>query len=104
MDILKNKKMGDMEQTKKSLMNALENLEEKAKNLYFLAYSSDNVINKLNNPRSCPEPMYDCDDCAKPITELTPNLIDLFIKVAEDIDRSTNRITKNIYDINSFIE
>jgi hypothetical protein len=104
MAILKENAICNGEQTKKSLMNALENLEEKAKNLSFLANSSDNVIYKLNNPRPFPEPMYDCDDCAKPITELTPNLIDLFIKVAEDIDRSTNRITKNIYDINSFIE
>lgn len=104
MDILKEKAICNGGQTKKSLMNALENLEEKAEKLYLLAKSSDNVIYKLNNPRPRPEPINDCEGYAKPMNESIPDLIDFFNKVAEYIDMSTNRIAKNIDDINSFIE
>ena len=89
---------------KKSLMNALENLESKARNLVDLANFSDTVVGKLNNPRPQPEPQDDCCSVKDNVNEPIPDLIDLFNRVAEKIDRATNRIGNNTEKIKSFIE
>lgn len=89
---------------KKSLMNALNNLERKASALVDLANFSDEVVEKLNNPRPHPEPV---DDCGKEKTcddAKQHDLIDLFNLVADRIDNATHRVGSNIEQIKSIIE
>jgi hypothetical protein len=88
---------------KKSLMNTLENLERQASILADLANFSNKVVDKLNNPIPQPEPQCDCDGVKGNPTEPILDLIDLFNKVAEKINRATNEIGNNIENINSFI-
>lgn len=90
---------------KKSLMNALENLERKANNLRDLANFSDEVVNILNNPRQQSEQTDEgmvkqgCVD-RPPV----PDLIDLFNEVADKLETATNRIGNNTERIRSIIE
>lgn len=90
---------------KKSLMNALENLEIKASALVDLASFSAEVVEKLNNPRPQPEPPV--NECGMEKTcgnAKQPDLIDLFNLVADRIDNATHRIGSNIEQIKSIIE
>ena len=89
---------------RKSLMNALEDLESKARNLVDLANFSDTVVDKLNNPRPQLGPQDGCCVAKENVNEPIPDLIDLFNKVAENIERATNRIGNNTEWIKSFIE
>lgn len=89
---------------KKTLMNALENLERKASALVDLADFSDQVVQKLNNPRPTPEPV---DDCGMEKTcgdAKRLDLIDFFNLVADRIDTATHRIGNNTEQIKSIIE
>jgi hypothetical protein len=108
-NILKNRTMKDelcaaKPMAKKSLMNALENLERKASALVDLANFSDQVVEKLHNPRPHPEPTDGCMDKKGCVDEVTPDLIDLFNLVADKIDAATNRIGNNTEQIKSIIE
>lgn len=89
---------------KKSLMNALENLERKVSALVDLADFSDQVVRKLNNPRPHPEPVDDCgmEKTCGDAKQL--DLIELFNLVADRIDNANHRIGNNIDQINSIIE
>jgi len=89
---------------KKSLMNALENLERKASVLEDLANFSDDVVKKLNNPRPHPEPVNDCGMEKTCGDVKTPDLIDLFNLVADRIDTATHKIGNNTEQIKSIIE
>jgi len=89
---------------KKSLMNALENLERKANNLMDLANFSDQVVNILNNPRQQPEPTNECMDKKGCVDRPVPDLIDLFNEVADKLETATNRIGNNTERIKSIIE
>ena len=91
---------------KKSLMNALENLERKANNLRDLANFSDQVVNILNNPRPQPEPepIDGCMDKKGCVDRPVPDLIDLFNEVADKLETATNRIGYNTERIKSIIE
>jgi len=89
---------------KKSLMNALENLERKASALVDLANFSDDVVKKLNNPRPHPEPVDECEMDKICGDVKTPDLIDLFNLVADRIDNATHRIGNNTEQIKSIIE
>lgn len=89
---------------KKSLMNALENLEMKANKLRDLANFSDTVIYKLRNPRPMPEPSEGLEACETKANNQAPDLIDLFNSVADSIEISTERIGINTEKIKSIIE
>ena len=89
---------------KKSLMNALENLERKANNLMDLAKFSDQVVDILNNPRPQPEPTDECMDKKGCVDRPVPDLIDLFNEVADKLETATNRIGTNTERIKSIIE
>ena len=89
---------------KKSLMNALENLEQKANNLMNLANFSDQVVDILNNPRPQPEPTDECVDKKDCVNRPVPDLIDLFNEVADKLEIATNRIGNNTERIKSIME
>ena len=89
---------------KKSLMNALENLERKASALVDLADFSDQVVQKLNNPRPTPEPRDECGMDKTCSDAKVPDLIDLFNLVADRIDTATQKIGNNTEQIKSIIE
>lgn len=85
-------------------MNALENLEIKASDLMDLAYFSDQVVDKLNNPRPQPEPTNECVEKICCVDRPLTDLIDLFNEVADRLDIVTNRIGTNMERIKSIIE
>lgn len=89
---------------KKSLMNALSNLERKASALVDLANFSDQVVQKLNNPRPQPEPEDECGMEKNCGDAKRLDLIDFFNLVADEIDNATHRIGNNIEQIKSIIE
>lgn len=98
-----NEKCSTQPQAKKSLMNALESLESKARGLFDLANFSDEVVSKFNNPRPTPEP--EGESVSKVSDQRPiPDLIDLFNEVAERIELATNRIGNNTERIRSIIE
>jgi hypothetical protein len=71
-----------------------------------LANFSDQVVDKLNNPRPQPEPE-PTDDCMEKkgcVDRPVPDLIDLINEVADKLDIATNRIGNNTERIKSIIE
>ncbi len=89
---------------KKSLMNTLEKLQLYKNNLSNVVDYSDNLIEKLKNPLQ--GPTQPNNDVCKPESKHTdiPDIIDLFNELIVSLENETDKLSKNLGKINSFID
>ena len=89
---------------KKSLLNALKNLESISFELIELADYSDTVVAKLHNPRPQHPQTTIEKDPKNGIDVRQLDIIDLFDRVARMLEEGISRNSNNIRTIDSIIE
>jgi len=96
--------VNDAKKEKKTLMNSLRNLEDRAEFLKEIRKISDNLVYKFQNPN--PQPSETGDEAMGKMCTERPayNLVELFDNATADIENEIYPIKNNLQILNDMFE
>lgn len=95
--------IGAVPQERRTLNNALRALEERASRLHGLLNVSSTLVELIENPQGLPQDE-SAEKCLVDPAERSPNLVDMFYLVIEDMDKTTERIHQRLEKVGSAIK